>query len=282
MVTLVDNLHLSEEERIWYEKIVSLPPLKIEISQWIDLEELIKGINENLDEDEIHVLVATGGVEVYPQNNNPNVFVFESPNFGRANQPTFKLDFEDYRKITENPIKHHKTEIQRLCEYLSKFDGQNVKVIEGDIGNSGLSAARLCAIFKSIYEHNPTTILIGAAPDSNIFSVIRRSTLILLSGDGFYRDDLRGILGLDEVPHKIIARCKDGYIRRASEILGVSRLENVDEDVRKWEKFYESKGILSSLELKEYANWFRAFTLRKIDRVRYVRKRINNLKVLAE
>lgn len=278
MVTLIDNLELNEEEREWYERIAGLPPLTIKISQWVNLEGVIDGISTNLREDDIHILVATGGVEVYkPKINSLGVFVFESPNFGRANQPTFKLDFGEYKRITENPIQHHKAEIERLQKFLSQYNGK-VKIVELDIGNSGLSAARLCAIYQSINNRNPTEILIGVAPEYNIFSVLKRSSLVLLSGDGFYREDLKKILGLEEIPYRIIVQCQDGYIRRASEILGVSRLGDIDDDMRKWEKFYEGESILSGRKLRDYSDWFRKLTLKKIDRVKYVQQRIEQLK----
>lgn len=140
MVTLIDNLSLNPEERVWYERIIGLPPFTARVSQWLNLEDLANDINENLGNGEIHIVVATGGVEVYClQNPSQNVFVFNSPNFGDTNKPTSEIGFEDYKRITENPAKHHAKEIQRLRDYLSKYQRRPIKIIEGDVGNTGLS-----------------------------------------------------------------------------------------------------------------------------------------------
>src|SRR3989338_5431805 len=278
MITLIDNLQLNDEERKWYEKILQLLPIATRVKQWIGLEEITDGINTYLGENETHIVVATGGVEVYSPRISSNVFVFTSPNFGHVNQPTPYLIYDECRRIIENPTKHHKAEIEKLQNFLSQYN-RKVKIIEGDVGNSGLSIARLYAIYQSMPHGNQPEILIGAAPTRNIHSILKMRASVF--GCDFHTEDLRGILGLGEIQPNVIFRCEDGYIRRASEIFGVSRHEDVENDVQKWEEFYKGMGILSKSRLKDYSKWFRKLTLKKVDRVTYVQQKIEKLRSLS-
>lgn len=222
------------------------------------------------------MIVATGGIEVYaPRENEQNIFVFQSPNFGNPNEPKFAIDFDVYVKITDNPSRHHYPELDRLNQFLSNRKGAPVKVIEGDISNSGLSAARLCAIYQTVSENHPTELIIGAAPAGNIFDVKRQTSLIVPSGDEFYAADLRHILKLGDVPYNVITSCDDRYIRRASEIMGVSRREEVDKDVAIMKEHFGKS--MPAAKVEEYTKWFRELTLKKIDHVEAVSEKKREL-----
>jgi len=275
-VTIIDNLNLTQEERLWFERIYKIYPVPAKVSQWIQLEDMVEKIAQNLSQGEIHILVATGGIEAYRPKGG-FTFILQSPNFSG---PKFAMEFEEYERIIENPVKHHEKELCRLKGFLSvpAFKDKKIKVIEGDVGNGGLSMARLCAIYKIIKQENKDAeILIGAAPEGNIFSVMRRSSLILPSGNGLYQGDLRQMLDLGDVPCRIMIPCKEGYIWRASEMIGVSKSEEVDDDVLFWAEFNRSRGILTGKKLEEYVKWFRHLTLKKIERVNYINERIELL-----
>ncbi len=277
MVTVIDNLNLDEESRKWFKNILNLFPIKIKVSSWIDLEDIIKKIEKNLGEDEIRILVATGGVEAYvPKKDEKNVFVFKSPNFGKTNEATFKINFKDYQRIIDNPSEYHKKELNRLQDYLSNFNKEPIKIIEGDVGNTGLSIARLCAIYQAVYEKHVTEILIGSAPANNIFKVKRKTSLVLPSGNNFYDEDIRNILELEEVPYKVIFPSKDPYIRRVSEIIGVSKKEELEKDVEIVADYWQRQGLRGE-KLKNNIKWYRNLTLKKIGRNNFISERIEQI-----
>jgi hypothetical protein len=277
MVTLIDNLYLDREGKRWYKTLIEMHPLGPEVTEWIELEDVADRIEEHIPYENIRILVATGGVEAYrPRKKEHDVFVFNSPNFGKSNRPKTTFGFDAYERIIDNPQAYHGKELQRLKDYLKNTDGRPISIIEGDAGNSGLTVARLCAIYKTVRDQHPTKVMIGVAPGHCTFDVKRRSSLFTPSGGGFFRDDIRRLMSLGDMPYDVFFPCEDPYIRRASEIMGVSERSQVEDDVMIVHDYYRKLG-LSETQIKECTYWFRKLTLRKIERVEEVSKKIRGL-----
>ena len=260
MVTIIDNLNLDENERKAYEALLAVPPFSAQVSRWINIEDVAEQVRSSISDDEFHVVVSSGGVEVY---SGDNAFVFDSKSVKGDSE---RIHFDDYVKLTQYPEKNHKKEIERLRKNLP--ENVPVKIIEGDVSNSGLSMARICAIYDAIYRTNLTEVLIGVAPAEGMFNVKR----IRENRKGQYDKDLRSIIpSAKDMKHTVFVQCKDSYIRRASEVLGVNEREKLDKDISIMYNHYLSR--VGEGMARKYADAYRHINLKKLNRLDYISQR---------
>lgn len=260
MVTLIDNIGLDSEERKWYETLIGTHNAEPVIARWIDLEDITKKIENELADDDFLVLVATGGIEAADTIvDSRNCSVFRSPNLSRANKAAQKLNLAAYKELMKNPLRYHSKAVGNLMKHLSRYSISRITVIEGDIGNTGMSLNRLLALEKALSSHYETRTIIGAAPSCSTYS---------LPGAGIM---------LNFPPHFLkITESRDAYIRRASEVMGVEKRALLKKDMSKLKRYYKSRGIPRKI-FSEYLHWYRNLTLKKLDRTAYVAKRSSEL-----
>jgi hypothetical protein len=213
MVTLIDNLRLNQEQREQVQEILRHHPLSPNSFSWINIDELKKGIEEKVSGDDVKVVVASGGLEVYDPKENDDFFVFNSSHNTRDGT----MNMKTYLWIIDHPLQFHRAALDDLRDYMQKHKGRKVKIIEADTSNMGLSITRLCAICKELSDFD-CRLLIGAAPEKDMFKVRKKASIVLLNGDQLYREDIRHLLDLDSLDFGVIKQCPDPYIRRLSEV----------------------------------------------------------------
>jgi len=215
--TLIDDCGLSADERKKTEALLSNHPVPMEVVEWIDLPPIIKKTSELTRTSDAVVLVASGGLDVYKPSDKP-IFVFDSK-VHPAKESQRGEDGEDLKRLFParyRPAEYHRKELDRLGLFLEKYEPKTVSVVEGDVGVSGISIARLSSIQEKVRKKASCKTIVGVAfkPRYLVFLSIPQPNPLYLS----------------DIDPEIIQGSKGWMIRRFSETLGGQEQNELHQD----------------------------------------------------